>query len=117
MSGLVSYHRGLSAEAAVASHYERRGRMIAHRRWRGSGGEIDLVARDGAQVIFIEVKQADSHAIAAERVTERQMARIYATASEFMGAEPMGQDTDVRFDVALVDGLGRIDIIENAIGF
>lgn len=65
-------------------------------------------------MIFIEVKQSKTHAQAAEHLTERQMARIYGAASEFIGGEPAGQLTPVRFDVALVDGMGRIEILENA---
>jgi putative endonuclease len=114
MGGLVSYHSGISAETAVAQHYARSGRPVAAMRWRGAGGEIDLIARDGAEVIFIEVKKARTHAYAAERVTERQMQRIMSAASEFLAGEPAGQGTAVRFDVALVDVRGQIDIIENA---
>lgn len=114
MGGKVSYLTGLSAEAAVARHYARSGRPVAATRWRGEGGEIDLIARDGAEVIFIEVKQARTHAFAAERLGERQMRRIMDAASEFLAGEPAGQGTAVRFDVALVDERGQIDIIENA---
>jgi len=114
VSGAVSYHAGACAEQAVARHYVEAGRSIAARRWRGSGGEIDLIARDGDGLIFIEVKQSRSFDRAAESLTRRQMDRIYASASEFLAAEPTGQDTESRFDVALVDSVGRIRIIENA---
>jgi len=114
MSGFVSYRAGLAAEDAVARVYSRSGRPIAATRWRGISGEIDLVARDGAEVIFIEVKKSTSHAAAAERLTRRQMDRIYATASEFLAGEPAGQNTEARFDVALVNDSGQIEIIENA---
>lgn len=114
MSGRRSYYAGAAAEDQVAQLYSRSGRAVIARRWRGPGGEIDLIARDGAEVIFIEVKQARSHAVAAERLTARQMARIYASASCFIGGEPAGQNTQVRFDVALVDGAGRIEVLENA---
>jgi putative endonuclease len=117
MSGRRSYENGLSAEAAVARHYEACGRAIAASRWRGEGGEIDLVVRDGARLIFIEVKQAETHDWAAERLSERQMDRIYAAASEFIGTEPDGQLSDVTFDVALVDAAGRIQIREAAFGY
>jgi putative endonuclease len=117
MGGALAYRSGLAAEDQVARRYQDAGRPIAARRWRGRGGEIDLIARDGAQVIFIEVKRADSHALAAERLGARQMQRIWDTASEFLAGEPSGQDTEVRFDVALVDGRGRIEIVENALGF
>jgi putative endonuclease len=114
MTGLVSYHAGLAAEAAVARLYQGSGRVIAAQRWRGQSGEIDLVARDGAQVIFIEVKHSDTHAHAAEHLSGRQMARIAGAAAEFLEGEPAGQLTEARFDVALVDGAGRIEILENA---
>lgn len=116
MSGLASYHAGMAAEGVVETRYARAGHAIAGRRWRGSCGEIDLIARDGDGLIFIEVKKSSDFARAAERVSQRQMQRIYATASEYLAGEPNGQDTDVRFDVALMDGSGNIQVIENAFG-
>lgn len=114
MGGQVSYHGGLAAEAQVAAHYQRSGRPIAARRWRGPGGEIDLIAREGNRLVFVEVKKSSSFARAAERLSRRQMDRICRSAAAYLAGEPMGQDTEMRFDVALVDGYGRIDIIENA---
>lgn len=114
MGGLLSFRAGLAAEESVARLYERAGRTIAATRWRSGAGEIDLIARDGAEVIFIEVKQSGTHSEAAEHLTARQCARIAASASLFLAGEVGGQDTPSRFDVALVDGQGRIEIIENA---
>jgi putative endonuclease len=114
MSGTVSYHAGRVAEDSVAENYARRGFAIAQRRWRGRGGEIDLIAREGDGLVFIEVKKSRSFARAAERISRRQMERILMAASEFVAGEPRGQLTDMRFDVALVDGTGRIEILENA---
>ena len=110
----MSWHAGRAAETAVAHHYRAQGRIIAAERWRGRGGEIDLIAREGGKVIFIEVKHSATHAAAAERLSARQMARIHDAASEFLAGEPMGQLTEAQFDVALVDGTGRIAVIENA---
>lgn len=112
--GARAYCAGSAAEDQVARLYDRSGRSVCARRWRGQSGEIDLIARDGAAVIFIEVKQSRTHAQAAEHLTPRQMARIYNAASEFLAGEPAGQMTEVRFDVALVDGQGRIEVLENA---
>lgn len=123
MTGLARHHRGRrafhagqAAEMRIAQDYERRGFAIARRRWRGRGGEIDLIVRDGPGLIFVEVKQSRSLARAAESLSARQMQRIYASAEEFLGTEPAGSLTDVRFDVALVDGQGDLQIIENAFG-
>jgi putative endonuclease len=115
MSGARSFHAGLAAEGIVARHYDRAGQPVVAQRWRGKGGEIDLIARNGAEVIFIEVKQSRTHAAAANHLGQKQIARLFAAASEFIGNEPAGQRTLVRFDVALVDGQGRVDIIENAL--
>lgn len=112
----MCYHSGVSAENRIALDYERRGFAIAGRRLRGPGGEIDLITRDGDDLVFVEVKQSRSFARAAERLSRRQMARIYASAEHFLAGEPNGQLTNVRFDVALVNETGDFQIIENAFG-
>lgn len=116
MSGATSYHAGLVAEDQVASLYQRRGQEICQRRWRGRGGEIDLIVRQDDRLIFVEVKRARDFARAAERLGRRQMRRLYDAAGEYLARMPMGLDTEARFDVALVDGAGRIEILENAFG-
>jgi putative endonuclease len=112
--GLTNYLAGHAAEASVARHYEDRGIAICERNWRGITGEIDLIGRDGDVVIFVEVKQSRSHDMAASHISQAQIARIFATVDEFVASEPKGLLTDVRIDLALVDGQGRIDVVENA---
>jgi len=112
--GETAYHTGAAAEAIVARHYERAGHPVRDRRWRGLGGEIDLVTQDGEGLIFVEVKKARSFARAAERISRRQIERIFAAATEYVGCMPAGSLTDIRFDLALVDGVGRVEILENA---
>ncbi|MGR3805381.1 YraN family protein [Marinibacterium profundimaris] len=114
--GRSEYHAGLAAEERIAQDYERRGIPVARRRWRGQGGEIDLIARDGEALIFIEVKKSRDFDRAAERLGRRQMARLCQTAEEFLAGEPRGLLTEMRFDVALVDAQGRHMILENAFG-
>jgi putative endonuclease len=114
--GAMSYQAGLSAEDRISTDYERRGLPVAQRRWCGKGGEIDLIAQDGDGLVFIEVKQSRSFDQAVARVSPRQMKRLYASAEEYLGQMPRGSLTDVRFDVALVNGHGEVRIIENAFG-
>lgn len=116
MRGRMAHLAGDAAERRIAQDYERRGFTVAGRRWRGSGGEIDLITRKDGGVVFVEVKQSRDFATAAARLSRRQMDRIYASAGEFLAGEPAGQLTDVRFDVALVDAAGAFEIIENAFG-
>jgi putative endonuclease len=113
-SGATGHHAGLAAEESIARDYERRGQPISDRRWRGAAGEIDLVARDGDTLVFIEVKKARDFDRAAARITPRQTARLFAAAEEYAATQPMGALSDMRLDVALVDGQGGLRVIENA---
>ena len=114
MAGQTSYFVGTAAEDCVAMNYAKRGNPTLQRRWRGSAGEIDLIVRDGDDIVFVEVKKSKTFAQAAARLSRRQMDRIYGAASEYIAQEPKGQLTPVRFDVALVDQRGAVQIIENA---
>ena len=113
MTGADRYRAGVAAEASVARHYESAGCAVAGRRWRGEGGEIDLIAREGEALVFVEVKKARSFARAANRLGRRQLERICAAATEFLAGEPRGQLTPMRVDLALVDSMGRVEVREN----
>lgn len=110
----ANYHAGISAEGAVARWYVDRGARVLENRWRGPGGEIDLILAEGDRVVFVEVKKSKTHAQAVQRVTSRQMARILASAEAYLDGCPNGSLTDVRVDVALVDACGAIDVVPNA---
>ena len=112
--GQMNHHAGLAAAAQVADHFLRAGLPIRERRWRGPGGEIDLICGDEAGLVFVEVKKGRDHAGALARVTPRQLDRIRASAEAYAARMPRGSLTDMRIDLALVDATGRIEIIENA---
>ena len=114
MTGSAGCHAGLAAGDGVAKHYQQRDYTLANTRWRGRCGEIDLIMRYDEQVIFVEVKKSASFAKAAQRLGRRQMDRLCTAATEFLAGEPKGQLTDVRFDLAVVNGMGAIKVIENA---
>jgi putative endonuclease len=113
--GATSYHAGASAENAIAQDYERRGYPVVRRRWRGKAGEIDLIVKDGDGLIFVEVKQSRTFEQALTHLTARQIGRIRKAVEEFLGTQPMGSLTEVRFDLALVNGYGESQVIENAL--
>lgn len=106
---------GLAAENSVLRDYASKGYRLLERRYRGQGGEIDLVLRHGDDVIFVEVKKSRSFDAARARLGQRQMTRIFAAASEFLGSLPKGQLTETRFDLALVNAQGDVAIMENAL--
>ena len=116
-AGALAYHAGQCAEEQAAAHYLENGAEVLARRWRGKwGGEVDLIAREGECIVFVEVKKAVTHTFAAERLSRRQMDRICASACEYAEIYAAGSLTQMRFDVALVDDFGRLNVIENAFG-
>ena len=116
MSGMTGYLAGISAEDIVAMQYVRQGYGVKAQRWRGMGGEIDLIVDDGEMIVFVEVKKSSDFAQAAAQLSERQMRRIYTSAEGYLATSPKGLDGHARFDVALVDGQGAVEILENAFG-
>jgi len=114
--GVSAYASGQAAEARTAELYAERGCEILERRWRSAAGEVDLILRDGDAIVFVEVKKSGTHDLAAQRLSRRQMDRICTAALLYAERFPTGSLTEMRFDAALVDGCGRVDIIENAFG-
>jgi len=114
--GLRAHLSGFAAEDAALRAYEARGAQVLERRWRGAGGEIDLILREPETYVFCEVKKAVSFDRALERVRQGQVQRIFTAASEYLGQTPEGQLAPVRFDLALVNSMGEVRLMENALG-
>ncbi|MGY6694537.1 MAG: YraN family protein [Roseinatronobacter sp.] len=110
-----NYHAGLAAEDCVLRDYQSAGYLLLMRRFRHLQGEIDLILRQHDLVVFVEVKKSKDFETALRRITSAQISRIFVTASAFLACQPLGQLTDIRFDLALVDGRGSVRIMENAL--
>jgi putative endonuclease len=98
----VAFKLGLSAESRAAALLIAKGFRIAARRFRCSAGEIDIVAKRGALLIFVEVKARALLDDAAWSVTERQKRRIALAAAAWLAAHPEDSGYDMRFDAVLV---------------
>jgi len=114
-TGRSNYLAGQAAEDAVSRHYVSLGLTLAQARWRGKAGEVDLILRDGDDLVFVEVKHSRSFDSAAARLLPKQVERLMRAAEEFAGGQPKGLLTEMRFDVALVNGQGEVHILENAL--
>lgn len=93
---------GHTAESACCWLLRSRGYRILARRWRSRAGEIDIVARRGNLLAFIEVKARRSLETAAESVSIRQRDRIARAAALFVRDRPRLAGCDWRFDAMLV---------------
>jgi putative endonuclease len=95
---------GGAAEEAAARFLERQGLAIVARNYRTRLGEIDLVARDGATLVFVEVRMrsSDHYGGGAESIGWRKRSRIEAAARQYL-ARLRGEPA-CRFDVVTLDG-------------
>jgi len=98
----VAFRTGISAESRAAAFLITKGFRILARRWRSPVGEIDIVARRRALLVFVEVKARDTIDDAAWSVTPRQRARIIAAAEVWLARFPDPRIQDIRFDAVLV---------------
>ena len=109
---------GKSGEDLACRELERRGYAIVARRFRVRSGELDIVARDGAVMVFVEVKTRAGRRFgtAAEAVTAAKQRRIALLAQEYLLRHRMS-DCPCRFDVVSVHvdaGTPAVEIIRNA---
>ncbi|SDD30424.1 YraN family protein [Kordiimonas lacus] len=96
--------RGRKAEAFAAWFLRLKGYSILEERYRSPYGEIDLVARKGKLIAFVEVKSRKTDRDARESVTFRQRSRIEKAALDWL-ARHKEMNASVRFDViAIVPG-------------
>jgi len=96
--------RGEAAELLAADFLQRRGLTILERNYRCRFGEIDLVARSGELLIFVEVRARRSEAFggAAGSITATKRRRLVAAARHYLATHRA--DRACRFDVVLVRG-------------
>lgn len=96
--------RGDDAENLAAAFLERRGLTILERNYQCRLGEIDIVARSGALLVFVEVRARRSEAFggAAGSITAAKRRRVVAAARHYLATRRV--DRACRFDVVLVRG-------------
>jgi putative endonuclease len=90
-----------------------KGWRILDRRVRTPAGEVDLVAKKGNLVAFVEVKARASAAELDFAIDERRLARV-ARAAEILMPRYAGPGDDIRVDVILIAPGTRPRHIENA---
>ncbi|MDR3439642.1 YraN family protein [Telmatospirillum sp.] len=74
-----------------------------HVNGRGTGaGEIDIIARRGGLIAFIEVKARATHALAGAALSANQQRRLTRGAAAFLARHPQYANCSIRFDAMLV---------------
>ncbi len=94
--------RGLRAERVAALWLALKGYRILARGYAVRGGEIDVIARRGDTLAFIEVKRRDRERDAAEAITPAKRRRILIAARAWLAAHPEDAARALRFDAMLM---------------
>ena len=105
---------GARGEKLVAKYLKKQGFKILESNYRTPFGEADIIAKDGEEIAFIEVKTrtTDSYGTPSEAVgTDKQ--RRYRKIAQCYWLQ-MGEEPNARFDVAEVWADGKIEYIKNA---
>lgn len=97
-----AFRRGLAGEAVAAWYLRLKGYRILAWRYRTAAGEIDLVARRGRTLVFVEVKARSGLAGAEDPVTAESGRRIAAAADVYLARNPRLAVLDQRFDLLVV---------------
>jgi putative endonuclease len=93
--------RGRRAETVAAWLLRLKGYRILARRYTTPVGEIDLIARRGGLVAFVEVKRRARLQDAAAAVTATGRRRVARAAAVWLAAHPAAAGLDLRFDVVI----------------
>jgi len=109
--------RGQLGEAAAAAYLEQKGYRIKERNYRCPLGELDIIAADGGEIVFIEVRTRSSTAFGTpqESIDARKQLRLRRLAAYYLNARGLAGQA-CRFDVVAVrldvDGQERVTGIE-----
>ena len=104
----VRAETGRRAEDLAAAFLEAKGLTVVERNFRAKVGEIDVVARDGEEIVFVEVRARATKDFggAAASVGGAKRRKLIRAARVWLAAR--GWDGACRFDVVAVDG-GRLE--------
>ena len=111
---------GAQGERIAGAHLESLGLVIETRNYRTRFGEIDLVARDGGETVFVEVrtKRSAAYGTPEESLTPRKQARLVKAAQGYL-AEHGRANAPWRVDLVAItlqpDGPAHIAHIESAV--
>lgn len=109
---------GSCFEAKAAAYLQAEGLCVLQKNYRCRIGEIDLVAKDGDTLVFVEVKYRSGglYGSPEEAVNQAKQKKIRRVAQFYLIQQGTPPDTCCRFDVIAIGGDGTIVHFQNAFG-
>ena len=94
--------RGRTAETFAVWWLRLKGYSVLERRFKRPVGEVDIIAKRGQILAFIEVKQRRSIPLGQTAVTAQAWQRIARAAELWAATHPISQTLDWRFDLIAI---------------
>jgi len=107
--------RGDAAERAACAMLRRNGLRIVARQVRYRAGELDVVARDGSTLVFVEVRSRARPGFAAGSVDRGKRRRLRLAAQQYLQQRFGDHWPACRFDVVIAEA-GRLEWLRAAFG-
>lgn len=109
---------GSAYEAIAADYLRAKGYEILKQNYRCKSGEIDLIARDGRYLVFVEVKyRATGESGSASAAVNYKKQRIISRVAAFyLLQNRLSEETPCRFDVVAIDG-ERVTLYKDAFDY
>ncbi len=107
---------GRKSEELAAACLKKQGYTIVRRNYRTRLGEIDIIARDGQTIVFVEVKarKTDRAGSVKSSITRAKKAKLTRLAQYYL-KQTGSRGVKARFDVVAIKGDGKsVDLIKNA---
>lgn len=99
-------------EAVAAAYLTRQGYVVLEQQWRCAVGEIDVIARAGDDLVFVEVRtrRGAAYGQPEESVNRAKQTRLMTLAYAYLEAQGLEDATPWRIDVIAleIDGAGRV---------
>lgn len=104
---------GKWGESVAAVHLEAKGYEILERNWRCQQGEIDIIARSGEELVFVEVKtrQGNMMGTAEEGLTEPKSRKLFQLAQLYLAERELDADWQVDLIAVTLDPSGKLERI------
>ena len=104
---------GIQGEDIAVNFLKKLGYKIRDRNWTFGKGELDVVAEDGAYLVFVEVKTRSVyyHAETDYLLGKKKLTLLYETADNYIGLKNL--DMEVRYDLVVVILHGETWTIEH----
>ena len=112
---------GQKGEEIAAAYLGEQGYEVLARNWRCPAGELDIVAREGQTLAFVEVRtrRGDRFGTPEESITPTKQAKLVELAQTYLQEHDLA-DENWRIDVVAVEmdgrgGVKRLNLIRNAV--